>query len=46
MKNKKINTTKMNERTKEAINYSIMYLGIIAFLTSIIYNICTSGLGL
>ena len=36
----------MSDRTKEVINYSIMYIGIIAFLTSIIYNICTSGLGL
>jgi hypothetical protein len=28
----------MSERTKEVINYSVMYIGFIAMIGSIIYN--------
>ena len=34
-----------NNNTKVAINYLIMYIGFIAILTSIIYGICSGGVG-
>jgi len=35
----------MSNKTKTTINYLIMYIGFIAILISIIYGICSSGVG-
>ncbi len=36
----------MSERTKIKVEYGIMYIGFILIVTSIIYSVCSSGVGL
>ena len=36
----------MSERTKIKVEYGVMYIGLVLILTGIIYNICSSGVGL
>ena len=32
----------MSDKNKEIINYSVMYIGFLAMITSIIYNLITN----
>ena len=34
-----INTTNMSDRNKEIINYSVMYIGFLAMIGSIVFNL-------
>ena len=37
-----INTTNMSDKNKEIINYSLMYIGFLAMIGSILYNFITT----